>query len=1154
MVEQSLSSGGLVNRPELLQRLAGGRAARLTLITAPAGYGKTTLLTAWLAEGAASPSGRVVLSYPLGEADNAPAHLLAGLVAGVRAALPNPAALPPIDETQASLSYPLALLFQEAARLAGPQWRLVLDDYHRLTNPAIHQALDTLLNLPTWPVQLVLASRTLPPLAAIARLRVEGRLVELDERDLRFTLAEAAALFAASDLHLKEAELKAVAERTEGWAAALRLACQAAQRESGAGLANILDHMGDSGHLFDYLAGQVLNRQPGEVRRFLIRTALLSYLDAELCNAYLGLGEARAILDTLERDHLFLVRLPEGSRPRYRYHALFAEFLGRCLEQEEGAPAVQAWHRRAARCFLDRLTTVHSAQRLDEHLAVVHHWLAAQDWAAAAEAIETVASQLDPGQVTLMQAWFDALPREVLAARPRLLMALGLLRERQSRWGEALEALAQAERRLREAGESLETVRVLRMQGWVHFRQGRYAEARVLGYRAVAHLLRVPEPDLSAGQWPDRIEAVLEKSDWSQDALGAPLAPSQLRLLAWTYHVVNSCDGETDQAERVEKNFQRELRIYRQLGDRRLEASALHNLAVGVYKPQGRLAEALEADQRCLRIEEERDSYDICFPLYGLSETRWMLGEYASARAPLARLLELADAHQDPFWQGYALYMSGHLHRAQGNRPAARTDYEEALGLGLALQEPSILFEPRWGLAWLALEAGDWREAQRLGEGALQQVQAIGYRLCEGRALTVLGLALDQRGDVPQAEARLGEALGVFQNLSANLDLALVYLYLADLYRRDGREAEALTQLERCLALSRRYGYDFLFTVRERPRALPLLVAALAQDREAAEAAEAARLLRPMGSEAAEPLLALLADSAAQTPMQAGVFQLLGEVGDERALPTLDRLRRRRGCKAAAEAALQRIAARPAPALRVLALGNFQVWRGNVLIPPEAWQQRRKARLLLLYLLTQRRLVPRDELLEALWPDLAPESARLALNTTFSDLRKLLEPYLGKGRSSRYLVRADEGYAFNRQSETDYDVQAFELATRPGGAAARHPLELYRGDFLPEEPYADWVVRERERLRGLYLNTLTRLLDQQMQQGAWREAIDLARHILDREPWLEEVWRSLMTCYVALGRRSEALQAYQACEHSLQQELNVAPSALTRALYEQLKA
>jgi len=243
----------------------------------------------------------------------------------------------------------------------------------------------------------------------------------------------------------------------------------------------------------------------------------------------------------------------------------------------------------------------------------------------------------------------------------------------------------------------------------------------------------------------------------------------------------------------------------------------------------------------------------------------------------------------------------------------------------------------------------------------------------------------------------------------------------------------------------------------------------------------------------------------------------------------------------------------PPPPLRILTLGGFQVLRGGIPISAEAWQ-RRKTRQLLLYLLLRRAPVPRDELLEVLWPDLPPDSAALALNTTFSELRRILEPQLGRGTPSRYLERDEETLALRRTEGLWCDVWAFEEAARTGAAGAIQILALYRGDFLPEEPYVDWALRERERLRERYLNVLMAWLEDRICAEAWEEGVELARRILEYESWLEEVWRALMTCLAHLGRRSEALRAYQDCVRALRTELDTDPTPETRALYEGVRS
>ena len=1142
----------VVSRPRLLRVLDQAAAARLTLVVAPAGYGKTTLLTERLGERDESmPQPLPTLWVTLGEMDNDPAHLLQGLVTGVHARFPD---LTPVVDPSSPLSYALTLLFQQAAQVAASSWLLVLDDYHLITDPAVHHALDTLLNMPAWPVHLVIASRSLPPLTAIARLRVEGHLCELDEADLRFTPDETRRFLAAGGLALEETDLRRVAERTEGWPVALQLvrhrlggsAPQAARREPGPDLAAILGRIGDERPLFDYLAGQVLARQPEGIQDFLRRTSLLPYLSAGLCNAFLEIAGASAILNELEREHLFVSPLPDKPGRCFRYHALFQGFLWRCLEQKEGARAVETWRRRAAACLLEEQGALPGPWCVDNHAAAVEHLLAIRDWTAAAHSIEMLAGMLDFGSLPRLEPWFDRLPTDVLAGRPRLLVTMGRMRERQGRFPESLTALVQAEQVIQAMGTGEDLAQVLRWQAWVHFRQDHYAEAIALCHRALAILSGEPETVPPSPPSPDQVVPIPAGE-------GHPLDAAHAQDLADIYNILGSCHGNVGDPGRGQQYYLQALDLYRTLGNREREALVLHNMAAN-YLPQGLIRQTIETEQTSLRILDDLNSYRVCFPLIILGLAYLQCGELEAARAVLERLLRLTDAYQDTFRRGYAVCLLGHLHREQGDLASARRHYEEARLIAEPIQDRFLCFELHQGLARLALDDGDLHEARRQGQAALERARQPVDSQLEGQALATLGMILERSDDTQQAKAHYRQALHLAETAGGRLDQATIHLYLADLSRREGQDEKAAAHLEHSLALSGQYGYGFLFTGRERRRALPLLIAALGQAFDLSQRSQVCRLLAQIGQEAVEPLLALLA-SAPDDRVRERVVGLLGEIGDERAAPVLSELRRDRRLKEAIQAALARIAAAPRPPLRIMALGGFQAQRGDIPIPAEAWQPRRKTRLLLLYLLTQApRRVPRDELIEALWPDLPPDSAGLALNTTVSDLRRILEPYLGKGQPSHYLLRDEETLAFSPAADTWYDVAAFEQATRAGGEAARQALELYRGDFLPEEPYVDWVLRQRERLRGLYLNTLTAWLEEQVQAGAWREGVDLARRILDLEPWLEEVWRTLMTCLARLGRRGEALQAYQACADTLRDELDVAPSPETQSLYKELKA
>lgn len=1146
----------MVTRPHLLELLSHSPNSRLTLIIAPAGYGKTTLLNEWLS-GLADRT--PIFRYTCSELDNDPDHLITNL-----AELLPDANLPVITEQvsgPSQLAFRLSSLFN-TFRSAVHKPILAFDDYYRVTNPDIHQALDILLGLPAWPVRVVIASRTAPPLNTIARLRVEDSLVEIDERDLSFSTAETGQMLEAYGLETTGQDLQLVTERTEGWAAALRLVCQAAQRAGSAGLLSILEHLGSERHLFDYLAGQVLDNQPAETRTFLCCTSLLPYLNPGLCNAFLNSANAAAILDSLERQHLFITPLDSETGRRYRYHALFNEFLARCLEQEEGSESVKVWRKKAARCLLERLPLEPPGPRADSAIAAIDLLVTAGAWEEAAAAIETAAELLDWGRVILINRWFERIPPEITSLRPGLLAALGTLRERQARWGEALDALARAGTLFRSDGRQDQLGRNLCRQARIHYRQGHYNQAISLCHLALDIFRELLPPEAIETGTPTFIQP--------------PGHQRYEQEIAESYRILGACCYTTGDFQNSASYLDQALTLFRWFGNRQGEALALSNLG-DVYFGQGRFVESIEAETSCLSILQDINSYRMCNSLVGLCDIYRLCGRMDEAQEAIDEALVIIDAYHDPLMQGYALFVLGHLQREQGEWKAARVNYERARLLGEELQEPALLAEPRRGLALLSLAEGDLLQAQRHAQLAVQTAQKYGYRLLEGQALLALGKVLVLTGESAKARAALDDARLLLEAMGSNYELVLAYLYLADLDRTEEKIGQALANLERTLDIARQFGHDSVITGREIETALPLLVMALSgaaglypalfpageytdgqtgpvwlsQPQEMLN--QAGRLLVEIGYPAVMPILEMLKDQTRPVETQVCGVRILGEIGDERAIPALNGLLRHSQLKPAAQFALEKIAAAPPPLLRIHTLGGFQVLRGDQSIPAETWQQRRKIRLLLLYLLIHRhRRVPRDELLETLWPDQSPESAGLALNTTFSNLRRILEPYLGKGLPSRYLIREEETLSFNPLAEIWYDVQEFESAVK-SGQAARLIASLYRGEFVPEEPYVDWVIRERERIRALFLNSQISLLEQRVQSGAWREGVDLAKRILEMEPWLEEVWRALMTCYSMLGQRSEALRAFNTCEQVLRNELDIAPSAETRALYEQIK-
>ena len=401
---------GFLPRPRLADRLDEGLTRGVVLVCAPAGYGKTTLLAGW-----ARQSRQPVAWLSLDAGDNDPARFWRHAVAALDGVCPGlgermgpllgPATLPSPE------GLVTALINELTDRPCPGDVPLVLDDYHVVGSQPVHSSLAFLLEHLPPGLHPVLASRADPPLA-LARLRARGQLTELRDAELRFTAEEAAAfLRETAGAELPETAVAALAARTEGWAAGLQLAALSlhGQRD--------VDHFvtaftGSHRFVLDYLAEEVLERQSEQIRTFLLETSVLQRLSGPLSDAVTGRTGSQALLEQVERAGLFLLPLDE-VRGWWRYHQLFADLLRARLEPQS-ARATQL-HHNAAAWFCEH------------HLAddAIRHAVAAGEMTWAAQLIE---QHFDEqfylhGEVSTVQGWLAALPRDLARARPRLLLA-----------------------------------------------------------------------------------------------------------------------------------------------------------------------------------------------------------------------------------------------------------------------------------------------------------------------------------------------------------------------------------------------------------------------------------------------------------------------------------------------------------------------------------------------------------------------------------------------------------------------------------------------------------------------------------------------------------------------------------------------------------
>jgi LuxR family maltose regulon positive regulatory protein len=414
----------VVSRPRLIERLNQGLDCRLTLVSAPAGFGKTTLVSEWLS-GLERPSAWLSLD----ESDNDLARFLSYVIAALQRIDATPSTLPPSGasgqalglKAQALLQTPkppaieplLTPVINEIAAL-DTSFVLVLDDYHAITLPTIHEVVTFLLEHMPLNMHLVIATREDLPML-LARLRAERQMMEIRGGDLRFTEEEATAfLNQTMGLKLSPEDVTSLERRTEGWIVGLQLAALSMQEVPPERIPDFIHAFtGSHRYIVDYLTEEVLRSRPPGTRSFLLRTSILDRLTGRLCDAVCDAaceGDGQATLERLEEANLFLVPL-DNERRWYRYHHLFAELLHNQLVASH-PELVSTLHRTASTWF-------ESEGLLSEAVA---HSIAAQDWQLAARQIlRTMIEMMSRGEnYTTSLRQLEALPDEIVRASPHL--------------------------------------------------------------------------------------------------------------------------------------------------------------------------------------------------------------------------------------------------------------------------------------------------------------------------------------------------------------------------------------------------------------------------------------------------------------------------------------------------------------------------------------------------------------------------------------------------------------------------------------------------------------------------------------------------------------------------------------------------------------
>ena len=781
----------LVSRPRLIERLDEGLCLgrRLTLIAAPAGFGKTTLLSEWIHCRGAVTAPLQVAWFSLDENDNDPARFLAYLVAalqtvepdvgaGVLTALQSPQP-PPVEAVLVAVINDIAAAAQGGDHKGRP-YVLVLDDYHLVTARPIHDAVAFLLDHLPSNLHLVIVTRADPPLP-LARLRARGQLTELRQTDLRFTSQEAAAfLNQVMGLDLADKDVATLKARTEGWIAGLQMAALSIQGQEDVA-AFIRALTGSDRYILDYLVEEVLKQQPEPVQTFLLQTSILDRLTGTLCDAVWDklptcptAGDGQAMLEQLERDNLFIVPL-DNERRWYRYHRLFADLLRYHLHQAQPDLAPTLHHRASEWYEQNRLMA-----------EAVDHALAAGDFERAARLIEQVAeAALMRSELTTFLGWVDALPDGLVRDRPSLCLfqAWAFLMS-----GRPLESI---ESRLQDAAHSETMDKTASLRALIALYQGQMSRAAELARQALEQLSE-------------------------QDTF--------LRGLAtWVLGLSRLVDGDLAAGAQA---LDQVARMSRRAGNVMISVMVLCNVAE-LRMQQGRLRQAKETYQQALEwaTDEQGGRLPIAGEaLMGLGRLLYQWNDLEAATRHLAEGIELTQR-----W-GEIGAMDGYLslaqvRQAQGDADGAQEAIRRARQLALrtdTTELDDILVAAHQAQLWLAqgdLDAAlRWLEERglTLSVALAELEERLGddfFRSRRRRTIEYVTLVrvLLAQGRPDEALAVLDLLLAIAERWGLNERVIRFQILRALAFRAQGNVAQAMTALQRALTLAEPGGYVRIF-------------------------------------------------------------------------------------------------------------------------------------------------------------------------------------------------------------------------------------------------------------------------------------------------------------------------------------------------------
>lgn len=764
---------GLLHRQRLVDFIHEHIDRKLVLVSASAGYGKTSLLVDF-----AHDTDLPICWYSVDKADHDPRVFLEYLIASIRQQFPDfgprtESALTTMAKTNGQLKTLISTLVNDIHDVPD-YFAVIIDDYHFVDeSQEVNPLVDDLLRYLPENCHLVISSRTLPHLT-FSRLIAHQESAGLGTAELRFTAAEIQTLLKkAHNLDIPAEQAEELARESEGWITGILLTTHTIWQ----GLVrSMVQARGAGGQIYDYLADNVLGQQSPETQRFLKDSSILREMSPALCDALLNSRHSLEMLRLIEKRNLFISRL-EGDELWYRYHHLFQKFLQEKLQLEE-PERFNALHCHAAKVL----------QRIGNHEEAIRHYLQAGTYAEAAEAIQQVAeATFKAGRWETLASWIDSLPDEITRSNPELRWFRASVYTQVGQLSKALTSfdLARAgfERRGDKAGMS-----------------------RVLVKRAKA--LRF------AGRVEEAIkdcESVISDLDGHHPSIAA-IAHRNLGI----------CHGMQGDHQKCVAELEKALQMYEQCGDDYEVACTRHDLSV-VHWRLGHLAKAdLELERAIEYWRREEKAEGLASALTNAGFRQHCRGRYSQALETLKEALATARKAGYLRMEAHALASLGDVYRDLGDLRQALDLYQQALKTARQADEAVMEIYALNVMSEAQRLAGDLDKAWDLARASLAASQTQQLSFQAGLAHLSLGVICYERGEAKEALGWLEKARQRMELSGAKHKLARVHFHLAQAHFLLKEFQSARRHLLQLLALIDELGYDQFIAVEAR-RARPLI-------------------------------------------------------------------------------------------------------------------------------------------------------------------------------------------------------------------------------------------------------------------------------------------------------------------------------------------